>query len=195
MPEIYIIGGPNGAGKTTAALTVLPEIDCLHYVNADLIAGALSPFAPEQVAVKAGRLLLERINELAAANESFSFESTLASKSFVQFLKHCKADGYVINLLYFWLNSPELAKQRVAIRVSQGGHNIPTEVIERRYYRSVKNLFELYLPLADYWTVFDNSADTYFPERMIEGFQGDYTVYNPNRLTQLLEVRNNGQAS
>lgn len=110
MPNLYVIGGCNGAGKTTIAKTLLPEfLDCYEFVNADLIAAGLSPFRPERVAIRAGRLMLERMQHLSQSGEDFAFESTLASRSFVPFLKECKVRGYAVHLLYVWLHSPELA--------------------------------------------------------------------------------------
>ncbi len=157
MPNLYIIAGCNGAGKTTASYTVLPEIlDCKEFVNADNIAAGLSPFNPESVALEAGRIMLKRINELLEEETDFAFETTLSTKSYVSFIKKAQLKGYNITLLYFWLGSPEMAFERVAKRVRSGGHNIPQDVIERRYYRGVKNLFELYKPISDNWFIVDN---------------------------------------
>jgi predicted ABC-type ATPase len=156
--NLYIIAGCNGAGKTTASYSILPTIlNCKEFVNADEIAKGLSPFQPENVSFEAGRIMLHRIEELLYKNVDFAFETTLATKSFAQTVKKAQEKNYTVTLLFFWLNSIELAKHRVALRVSEGGHNIPTEVIERRYQRGIKNLFELYLPLCDNVMVFDNS--------------------------------------
>jgi predicted ABC-type ATPase len=176
MPDCYVIGGPNGAGKTTAAMTVLPDLRCLEYVNADEIARGLSPFNPGSVAMKAGRLLLERIHELADAGQSFAFESTLASRSFVPFLRQCQRNGYDITLIYLWLNSPALAQSRVEQRVREGGHSILAEVVKRRYYRSSYNLLTLYLPFANNWSVYDNSG--HCPLLLGEGGMTDSLIYN-----------------
>jgi predicted ABC-type ATPase len=179
MPNLYVIGGPNGAGKTTIARTLLPEfLGCYEFVNADLIAAGLSPFRPEGVAIRAGRLMLERMSSLAESGVDFAFESTLASRSFVPFLKNCKARGYEIHLLYVWLDSPERAIERVANRVLEGGHFVPDETVKRRYETGRKNFVQLYLPLADSWRVFDNSTEpklvegspqNELTERMLEG--------------------------
>lgn len=158
QPICYVISGPNGAGKTSASLGILPRLDCLEYVNADAIAAALSPFQPERSAMEAGRMMLQRINELAAKQVDFAFETTLASRSFAPFLKQRKAEGYQVVLSYFYLENPELAVSRVAERVLAGGHNIPEGDIRRRYTRSLKNLKSLYLPLADAWEIYDNSG-------------------------------------
>ena len=156
--NLYIIAGCNGAGKTTASFTILPEIiNCKEFVNADEIAKGLSPFQPETVALEAGRIMLNRINELLKENESFAFETTLSTKSYKQKIEQAKQNGYVVTLLFFWLKNAELAKERVKIRVSEGGHNIEPEVIERRYKKGIKNLFNIYLPIVDGALVFDNS--------------------------------------
>ena len=155
---LYIISGCNGAGKTTASYTVLPEIlDCREYVNADEIAKGLSPFNPESVAIEAGRLMLERIDYLMTAGVSFSIETTLATKSYVNLVRRAHKQGYNVKLLFFWLESPEMAKLRVADRVAKGGHNIPEDVIERRYYAGIRNLFNLFMNEVDYWAIFMNT--------------------------------------
>jgi predicted ABC-type ATPase len=157
MPNLYIIAGCNGAGKTTASYTILPEIlDCREFVNADNIAAGISPFNPESVAIEAGRIMLKRIDELLSEEVDFAFETTLATRSYVSFIKKAKQVGYQVTLLYFWLNSPQMAYDRVAKRVSEGGHNIPIDVIERRYYRGIKNLIDLYVPICDRWLVMNN---------------------------------------
>jgi predicted ABC-type ATPase len=157
MPNLYIIAGCNGAGKTTASFTILPEIlKVKEFVNADSIAAGLSPFNVESVAFEAGRIMLQRIQQLMEEKEDFSFETTLSTRSYVSLIKTAKSIGYEINLLYFWLASPEIAKQRVTKRVSEGGHNIPSEVIVRRYYRGIENLFNLYIPIVNNWIVIDN---------------------------------------
>ena len=156
---LYIIGGCNGAGKTTASYTVLPDIlDCREFVNADEIARGLSPFNPADVAIEAGRLMLKRIEELLAREESFSIETTLATRSYVNLVHRAHDKGYRVTLLFFWLNSPELAIQRVAERVSKGGHDIPEDIIRRRYVSGIQNLFNLYAAEVDSWSIYDNST-------------------------------------
>lgn len=156
--QLYIIAGCNGAGKTTASFTILPEIiNCKEFVNADEIAKGLSPFQPEKVAFEAGRIMLERIDELLKANKSFAFETTLATKSYKHKIKIAREKGYTITLLFFWLQNIDLAKERVKIRVAEGGHNIDPEIIERRYSNGIKNLFNIYLPIVDGALLFDNS--------------------------------------
>lgn len=155
---LYIISGCKGAGKTTASYTVLPEIlECREFVNADEIAKGLSPFNPESVAIEAGRLMLLRIDELLARNETFSIETTLATKSYLNLVRKAQARGYQVRLVFFWLESSELAIQRVAERVSKGGHNIPSDVIHRRYKAGISNLFNLFMKEVDLWTIYDNS--------------------------------------
>ena len=157
--NLYIISGCNGAGKTTASYSVLPKIlSCREFVNADEIARGLSPFNPEGVAIEAGRLMLSRIHDLLACNTSFSIETTLATRSYFNLVQQAHQQGYIVTLLYFWLSSPELAVQRVAERVSKGGHNIPTDVIHRRYQLGIKNLFNIYMPIVDAWMIADNSS-------------------------------------
>ena len=159
MPKLYIIAGCNGAGKTTASYTVLPEmLGCKEFVNADEIAKGLSPFNPESVAIEAGRLMLQRMDDLLSEGEDFAFETTLATRSYVKFVEWTQAKGYFVTLLYFWLPTPEQAIERVATRVSEGGHNIPSDVIRRRYANGIRNLTTLYTPICDYWTIYDNSA-------------------------------------
>lgn len=158
MPVLYIISGCNGAGKTTASKTILPEIlNCREFVNADEIARGLSPYNPEGVSFKAGRIMLERLDELLADKVDFAFETTLATRSYVPFVKQAQQSGYTVVLLYLWLRDVELAKHRVKTRVEKGGHNIPEEVVERRYRLGLRNLFTLYLPIVDEWLVYDNS--------------------------------------
>lgn len=173
--NIYIIAGCNGAGKTTASFTILPEIlDCKEFVNADEIAKGLSPFQPEKVAFEAGRIMLERIETLLKSNENFAFETTLSTKTYKQKLTQAKANGFKVKLLFFWLPTIEMAINRVAVRVSEGGHNIPAEVIARRYSRGIENLFKIYIPLCDDWAVFDNSDET--PELIAEGINSETIV-------------------
>jgi predicted ABC-type ATPase len=156
-PNLYIIAGCNGAGKTTASLTLLPEIlNCAEFINADAIAAGLSPFNPEKVAIEAGKLMLKRIDLLMNEKVDFTIETTLSSKNHLKTIANAKEAGYEITLLFFYLNSVELAKERVKIRVSKGGHNIPENVIERRYIRGLEN-FEKYSSFSNRWFLYDNS--------------------------------------
>lgn len=178
MPTLYIIAGCNGAGKTTASYTVLPAmLNCKEFVNADSIAAGISPFQPEKVAFEAGRLMLERIHQLIDDNVTFAFETTLSTLSYKDTIKKCRAKGYKVTLLYFWLNSPDLAIERIKIRVSRGGHHIPDNVVKRRYKRGLHNFFALFMPLCDYWEVLDNSSDV--PDSIAAGSKKiENVVYN-----------------
>lgn len=161
--KLYIIGGCNGAGKTTASFTILPEIlSCREFVNADEIARGLSPFQPEKVAIEAGRIMLKRIAELIEEGETFALETTLATKSYAHTIKQAQSKGYNVTMIFFWLKNSSLAHERVQKRVSEGGHDIPPEVIERRYANGLKNLFSIYLELANQVLIFDNSIGTQF---------------------------------
>jgi predicted ABC-type ATPase len=162
LPNIYIIAGCNGAGKTTASFTVLPEmLDCNEFVNADEIAKGLSPFQPETVSFHAGRIMLERITELIDLEVDFAFETTLTTISYKNTIELARLKGYKITLLFFWLNDVKLAIERVATRVSEGGHNIPEEVIIRRYFKGLANLTNIFIDICDYWIVIDNSTNPY----------------------------------
>jgi len=162
MKNLYIIAGPNGAGKTTLSYTILPEIfECEDFVNADEIARGLSPFNPDKAAIKAGRLMLERISELLENGQSFAFETTLSTRSYVNLVEQAKSKGYEVILLFLALETVNLAIERVEIRVSEGGHNIPTETIKRRYEAGLKNLFQLYITIVDKWMLVDNSSDNF----------------------------------
>ena len=177
MKRIYIISGCNGAGKTTASYTILPEmLNCKEFVNADEIARGLSPFNPDRVSIKAGRLMLARIDELIEKGVDFAFETTLATRSYVNTIKKAKEQGYLVTVLYFWLNSKELAIERVRIRVEEGGHNIPEQTIRRRYDLGISNMFNLYIPIADYWMFIDNSRTPF--EVLAEGQRIEETVKN-----------------
>jgi len=177
MKKLYVIAGCNGAGKTTASYTILPEIlDCKEFVNADEIARGLSPFQPERAGIQAGRLMLTRIKSLLESGENFAFETTLSTKSYVNFLKVAKDKGYQITLLFFWLNSVDLAISRVKTRVKEGGHNIPENVIRRRYEGGLANFFELYITIVDNWMLINNSGEPY--EIVAEGSTDGIEIAN-----------------
>lgn len=163
MSNLYIIAGCNGAGKTTASFTILPEMfNCKEFVNADEIAKGLSPFQPETVSFLAGRIMLERINELLEQNVDFAIETTLTTLSYRKTIELAKIKGYNITLLFFWLNNVNLAIERVKMRVTEGGHDITEEVIIRRYYKGISNLIKVFTSLCDYWIVIDNSIKPYY---------------------------------
>jgi predicted ABC-type ATPase len=158
VPHVIVIAGPNGAGKSTTAPAILNgALGVTEFVNADTIAQGLSAFNPEKAAFHAGRVMLERLQQLADEKEDFAFETTLASKTFAHWLNKLKVEGYAFHLFYLWLPSPELAIARVAERVKMGGHNVPEETICRRYHAGLKNFFRLYRPIADTWRIYDNS--------------------------------------
>ena len=160
-PTLYIIAGCNGAGKTTASYSVLPELlQCREFVNADEIAKGLSPFNPESVAIEAGKLMLHRIDQLLNQNKTFAIETTLATRSYDSLIKRAHENGYQVILLFFWLPTPEMAIERVAKRVSEGGHNIPTETIRRRYWLGLQNFFNIFAPIVDSWMFFENEDKT-----------------------------------
>jgi predicted ABC-type ATPase len=159
-PQIVIIAGPNGAGKSTLAPVLLRDtFGLLEFVNADTISAGLSAFNAEAVALDAGRVMLTRLRELANNKRSFAFESTLDTRSYAAWLRHLKLGGYEFHLLFLWLSTPELAIQRVSDRVRRGGHSVNDSIVRRRYGRGLNNLFELYIPLADTWAIYDNSGN------------------------------------
>jgi predicted ABC-type ATPase len=158
-PRLVVLAGPNGAGKTTTAPSILRDaLSVREFVNADTIAQGLSAFDVEAAAIRAGRIMLDRIHELARERVDFAFETTLASRSFAPWIRRLASDGHRIELVFVWLASPELAVARVASRVRRGGHSVPETVIRRRYERGLRNFFQLYRPLADRWHFLDNSG-------------------------------------
>ena len=159
--NVYIIAGPNGAGKTTFARKFLPDYaKCPNFVNADLIAQGLSPFSPRAAAIKAGRLVLEQVRNLAEKNVDFAFETTLSGKSYISFLEALKNKGYTINLFFLWIPNSELALSRIKDRVATGGHDVSAVDVKRRFHRGLYNFFKHYKPLADTWLLFNNADAT-----------------------------------
>jgi len=164
-PIVYVIAGSNGAGKSTFATEFLPDFaNCREFLNADLIAAGLSPFAPETQNVRAGRLLLTRIKELTAAKQTFGFETTLSGRGYVRLFKKMRIDGYLIVLFFLWLPSEDMAVARVKARVQQGGHNVPELVVRRRYGTGLSNFFQLYWPLSHIVWLLDGSE---FPPKRV----------------------------
>lgn len=158
MPRLYILSGCNGSGKTTASYTLLPEmLECSQFVNSDEFAKSLSPFNPSQASVTASRYMLMKIRYLLDRGLDFSIETTLATRSLGGIIQEARKRNYSVTILYFWLNSPEMAIGRVRDRVATGGHNIPEPVIRRRYYMGLHYLFDTYIPLCDRWILADNS--------------------------------------
>ena len=164
--RVIIIAGPNGAGKSTFAQEYLPkEADCPFFVNADLIAAGLAPFAPEQAAARAGRIMLAEIREHVRRRESFAFESTLfestlAGRTYARMIPEWRGAGYGVHIVFLKLNTVELAVQRVAERVAQGGHEVGESAIRRRFAQGWRNFNAIYRPLVNSWQVYDNSGVT-----------------------------------
>ncbi|MCW3112813.1 MAG: zeta toxin [Segetibacter sp.] len=177
MPELYIIAGPNGAGKTTAAKTILPEIlNCNIFLNADEIAAQLNPENLEAAALKAGRMMLEQIESCLVQKVSFGIETTLTTRSYLKLVKKAQLEGYEVVLLFFSLPSAKMAKERVAQRVRKGGHNIPREVIERRFVLGIRNLFE-FIEIVDRWHCYENNTTP--PGRIAQGERdGSIKIHN-----------------
>lgn len=195
-PNIVVLGGPNGAGKSTIAkLALLRELGVEEFVNADVIATGLSAFQPESVAIEAGRIMIERLRQLAVSRKSFALETTLSARSLHPWISRLqRKSDYQFHLIYVWLNHPDLNIARVKARVSIGGHDIPPGTVVRRYYRSVKNLFELYLPLADTWMILDNSGDE-GPIQVAGGVRGkEPDIFDHTLWLKLQEARDAGKS-
>ncbi|NMB36736.1 MAG: AAA family ATPase [Bacteroidales bacterium] len=186
MPKLYIIAGCNGAGKTTASYTILPDmLNCDEFVNSDEIAKRLSPNNPEESAIRASRLMMARIDELIDKGETFGVETTLATRTLRRVIIRAQKKGYTVTLVYFWLKVPELAVERVKLRVEAGGHNVPEATIRRRYDVGIKHLFNLYMPICNYWILIDNSNN---PSNIIaEGGTNVVTkIHNKTLYNQLI---------
>ncbi len=192
-PQLFVLSGPNGSGKSTTARVLLPKsLGIQQFVNADNIAEGLSPFAPETTAMQAGRLMIQRIQELMRDRHSFAFETTLAGRRNASLIKSASDAEYSVNLIYIWLSSPELALSRVADRVRQGGHPVPDDVVRRRYARGLVNFFRLYRPLADTWTLCDNSSRELWI--VAQGSNGGKTsVFDDERLHRIEQSVKNAE--
>ena len=184
---MYILSGCNGAGKTTASYTLLPEmLECSEFVNSDEFAKSLSPFDPSEASVSASRYMLLKIRYLMSRRADFSIETTLATRSLVGIIQQAKELGYSITLLYFWLNSPELAVARVADRVLNGGHNIPEDVIRRRYERGIRYFFDTYSPICDRWVLADNSKSPFIV--VAEGNKTDSYIKDKEKFDKIMAI-------
>lgn len=184
MPNLYIISGCNGAGKTTASYTLLPDLlECSEFVNSDEFAKSLSPFDPSAASVTASRYMLMKINYLLGSYQSFGVETTLATRYLVKIVEEAQSMGYEVTILYFWLNSPELAIKRVRDRVASGGHNIPDNVVRRRYVMGLKYFFDTYKPLCDNWMLVDNSKS---PFSVVAKGNKRYTYIKDNEKFKLI---------
>jgi len=161
MKNLYILSGCNGAGKTTVAYSILPAIlQCKEFVNADEIARGLSPFQPDKVTFQAGKIMIKRIQSLIEQGSDFAIETTLSAITYRQTIQWAQEKGYVVTIIFFWLNSIELAKERVQKRVKNGGHNVPETIIERRYHKGLSNFFRFFVPICDNVMLFDNSEES-----------------------------------
>ena len=175
--KLYVIAGPNGAGKTTFAERFLPDyVACIEFINADLIARGVSPFDPAKASIKAGKILLGQIEEFSKRKIDFAFETTLAGKNYVKLFKKLSKQAYQVHLIFLWIPDVKLAVARVRDRVQRGGHSIPVSDIRRRFGRGLQNLFKIYQPLLDSWSIFDSS--TADPEKIAMFENKKLAVYN-----------------
>jgi predicted ABC-type ATPase len=191
QPPVVMIAGPNGAGKTSAAMTLLPDyLNIREFVNADEIARGLSPFNPNAAAAAAGRIMKGRLDHLIETRQNFAFETTAAGTTRRLILQKCREAGYVTGIVYLYLSSPELAIERVKLRVSQGGHDIPENQIISRYYSGIKNLFAIYVHLADEVEIYDNTlAEPALIAKKL-AIMPDWAVHN-SELWQRIQENNN----
>ncbi len=181
MPNLFIVAGPNGAGKTTYVRDFLPmEMRCREFVNADLIAAGLSPFAPDRAAFEAGRIMLARLRELASRRDDFSFETTLSGRAYAPLLRELRTAGYRIRLDFLWIPNLEITRHRVRQRVTKGGHDIPDDVQLRRFHLGIRNLATLYRPLLDEWRLYDNTGDS--PHLVAREMDARLELVDPARL-------------
>lgn len=187
MAKMYIISGCNGSGKTTCSYSLLPELlECRQFVNSDEFAKAFSPFNPGAASVRAGRYMMMKVSYLMARKETFSVETTLATRALVRIIQKAQAAGYEVTILYFWLNSPQKAIERVAQRVKAGGHDIPQEVIKRRYYMGLDYLLSYYMPLCDHWILADNTNP---PFRVIaQGNKGEEPIIKDAKTFEIIQA-------
>ena len=180
MPHLYIISGCNGSGKTTSSYSMLPEmLECRQWVNSDEFAKALSPYNPSAASVRASRYMLMKVNYLIEHGETFSIETTLATRTLLKIAARAQAAGYEVTVLYFWLSSPQMAIDRVRRRVASGGHSIPEEVIKRRYYMGLDYLFNYYIPACDHWILADNSTAPF--KVIAQGNKGEEPIIRDSR--------------
>lgn len=185
-PNVYIIAGPNGAGKTTFAREFLPLwVQCKNFINADLIAQGISPFAPEAAAFRAGRLVLEETNAFINRREDFAFESTLSGKSYLNLFRHLKDHDYLIHIYFLWVPTADVALSRVRDRVFHGGHNVPESDLRRRFERSMRNFLQHYRQNVDSWTLFNNSIKP--PVVIADEIAGSFRILDKEIYQSLIE--------
>jgi predicted ABC-type ATPase len=187
-PSMVVVAGPNGSGKSTSAPRLLRDwFGVREFVNADVIAQGLSAFQSDSVAVQAGRIMMQRLRELASHRATFAFETTLAARGYLSWIEKLRDDGYLIHLLFLWLPSPEVAIARVAARVREGGHGIEEAVIRRRYDRGLRNLIQLDMPAVDTWRVLDGTS-TGFPSLIAAGGSGSHEIHDHESWQRIQEA-------
>jgi len=185
-PNVYIVAGPNGVGKTTFARSFLPKYaECQNFINADLIAQGLAPFAPQTAAVRAGRIMLEQIENFARRGVDFGFETTLSGRSYLNLIGDLKTRQYKITIYFLWAPTVEVTGSRIKQRVLKGGHDIPEVDQNRRFARSLENFLNHYRPLADAWTLFNNSGLE--PVPIAEQVQGEIRIIETDTYKLLME--------
>lgn len=186
------MAGPNGAGKTTFATKFLPEYaKCPNFVNADLIAQGLSPFSPRNASIKAGKLVLQQIDDYARQSVDFGFETTLSGRLYVRMFKALKEKGYNLHLFFLWIPDTRLALARIRNRVTEGGHNIPAQDVRRRFARSIANFFNLYLSLLDSWMLFNNSSG--IPGLVAKYADGQKIIVNEELFQKIIKQANKNE--
>lgn len=187
MPKLYIISGCNGSGKTTSSYSLLPEmLECRQWVNSDEFAKSLSPFDPSVASVRASRYMLIKINYLLENRQTFSIETTLATRSLLKIIARAQESGYDVTILYFWLSSPSMAIERVHKRVASGGHNISEEVIKRRYYMGLDYFFNYYISVCDHWILADNTRSPF--SVIAQGNKGEEPLIRDPQKYQIIQT-------
>lgn len=185
--NIYIIAGPNGSGKTTFAKEFLPDYaKCPNFINADLIAGGLSPFSPQTVAIKSGRIVLSQIHDFAAKGADFAFETTLSGKSYINLFHKMKDRNYKLHLFFLWIPTADFAIARIKDRVAEGGHDVPANDVRRRFYHGIYNFFKYYKSIADSWTLFDNSGT--MPNIIAKGKNGHLEIFKDDVFNNIIKI-------
>lgn len=180
-PNVIALAGPNGAGKSTVGPALIRDtLGVSRFVDADVIARGISPGDPGRAAIAAGRAMLTQLHDLAARRTSFAFETTLASRTYAYWIKQLGRQGWRFHMIFLWLPTADLAVERVLVRVRLGGHNVPEDVVRRRYVAGLRNFFSLYRPLAETWQMYDNSSDS---ERLLAAGRGRRVTEAPDRAT------------